>query len=172
MSALSCEGVCGMAYMEHAVEPREDLLGHLRHCAACWRYGRLQHKGQGGDEVANACNTTDRVKSDNRVDTCFFEPPTDSKSEVMVMMQQLKRRDIWRGGPTTDTDVPHDCQPPCFDLYHRYQEYKIILAALCCIIIHSSALYYSSVTSRKCLLLSYLTLLSDTATKPRQTSYI
>jgi hypothetical protein len=23
-----------MAYMEHAVEPREDLLGHLRHRAA------------------------------------------------------------------------------------------------------------------------------------------
>lgn len=33
---LSCEGGWyGMAYMEHAVEPREHLLGHLRHCAAC-----------------------------------------------------------------------------------------------------------------------------------------
>ena len=37
-----------MAYVKHAVEPREDLLGHLRHCAAaCRRYGRLQHAGRG-----------------------------------------------------------------------------------------------------------------------------
>lgn len=37
-----------MAYMENAVEPREDLLGHLRHCVACWQYGRSQHRGQNG----------------------------------------------------------------------------------------------------------------------------
>jgi hypothetical protein len=48
-----------MAYVKHTVEPREDLLGHLRHCAVVVQYGLLQHRGQGraDSRITTSCNT-------------------------------------------------------------------------------------------------------------------